>query len=486
MSTKLQATGHRPSVTLTLKCLSIGANALFAGGIFTLPLLSSPLASHLDLSQPQLTTIVLAGIIGQYPLAPFVGKVVDLYGPPVCSLVAAISYTLSFGGFAVEIATTFSNSAHSSLSSFRRLVFCSLFAGIGTVFSYYSSLFAASKTFPKYIGMASGASMALFGLSPLFLTMIASRYFTDEVGDLNAVRYMIFLAVFSGFVHLLGAFALNDIHWFRQLTRPRTLSECESECISETSALLARRPSSTLLRGASASGEGLPVKDSSFWLLCAFCFCTLGAAEMVFSNIGTIIFALPPKILPSSSLVASANSATAQQVQLLSISNTITRIITGCIVDFVSPAATSVDGVAIFLRKHVISRVFFLLCPSVLLSGTFLWAAIALKAQETAWALSLGVGVSYGAVFTVLPSIVSVIWGADNVGRNFGILMLATFTGTPVFSYIYAFVSQSHTTANGLCIGRGCWHLTFWICCGTSLASFLLSIMMWIRWKGRL
>ena len=67
---------HR--VKLTMTCISIAANAydflnpanslslltsgirLCAGGIFTFPLLSPALAEHLKLTQPQLTTIVLA------------------------------------------------------------------------------------------------------------------------------------------------------------------------------------------------------------------------------------------------------------------------------------------------------------------------------------------------------------------------------------------------------------------------------------------
>jgi len=57
------------------------------------------LAAHNKLSQPQLTTIVLSGMISQYPIASFVGYLVDRKGPEICSLIAAFLFALGFGGF---------------------------------------------------------------------------------------------------------------------------------------------------------------------------------------------------------------------------------------------------------------------------------------------------------------------------------------------------------------------------------------------------
>src|SRR6266478_9643153 len=67
--------------------------------------------------------------------------------------------------------------------------------------SYFSSIFAASKAFPQHPGAASGASMTFFGLSPLLLSLLASRYFTDPTTGLNVTHFMIFLAFASGITH---------------------------------------------------------------------------------------------------------------------------------------------------------------------------------------------------------------------------------------------------------------------------------------------
>jgi hypothetical protein len=104
---------------------------------------------------------------------------------------------------------------------------------------------------------------------------------------------------------------------------------------------------------------------------------------MVISNIGTIVLALPPK----APFPASLSSVTAQQVQLLSLSNTITRIFTGLVADFISPVAVPVRGMMTLPKKHLISRAFFLCGPSLLLALTFFWLSNMVKAREDVWVL---------------------------------------------------------------------------------------------------
>jgi hypothetical protein len=82
------------------------------------------------------------------------------------------------------------------------------------------------------------------------------------------------------------------------------------------------------------------------------------------------------------------------------------------------------------------------------------------------------------------PSIVSCVWGKKDSGRNFGLITYAPFFGTPLFSYLYAFVSAHNSVGGGVCIGVTCWSLTFWVCTGASLLSFVASILLGQRWKG--
>lgn len=77
----------------------------------------------------------LRGVIGQYPLSPIVGKVLDLYGYSTCSLMAAVCFSTSFTCSALVIARPPPGINYSSTSSFHRLTLSFLISGLGTVFS---------------------------------------------------------------------------------------------------------------------------------------------------------------------------------------------------------------------------------------------------------------------------------------------------------------------------------------------------------------
>lgn len=104
---------------------------------------------------------------------------------------------------------------------------------------------------------------------------------------------------------------------------------------------------------------------------------------MVISNIGTIVMALPPSSTGWLSFIA--GSPAAHQVKLLSISNTVSRIVVGPLADFVSPVATT--GEVVFPRKARISRFAFLSGSASLLSLIFLWMAVGVETRKQVWLL---------------------------------------------------------------------------------------------------
>lgn len=76
-------------------------------------------------------------MVGQYPFAAFVGKILDYYGAWVCSLISAFLFTVGFGLFANEISKT-PDTTQSSVSTFHNLVIFFFIGGLGTVFSCVS------------------------------------------------------------------------------------------------------------------------------------------------------------------------------------------------------------------------------------------------------------------------------------------------------------------------------------------------------------
>jgi len=193
---------------------------------------------------------------------------------------------------------------------------------------------------------------------------------------------------------------------------------------------------------------------------------------MVISNIGTIIMALPQSSTGRLSGQLIEGSPVADQVKILSISNTVSRIVFGPLADFVSP----VEDLS---RKPRINRFVFLSGSASLLSIIFLWMAVGVETRQQVWVLSFGTGIGYGVVFTVLPGIISSMWGMQNLARNFGIMMYAPFVGTPLFSYMYAFISESHyQKGESICYGRLCWQLTFRLSFVTSIIALLFSFIL--------
>ncbi|KAJ7774706.1 MFS general substrate transporter, partial [Mycena metata] len=441
---------------------------LCAGGVFTFPLLSPVLAERVKLTQPQLTSIVLAGMAGQYPCTPLVGKIVDSHGPWLCSLIASLLFSLAFGGFSYQVYQMIDPPMQPSQSSVYLLVLLFALAGFATVFAYFSSLFAATRSFPSHPGAASGTVMALFGLSPLFLSFLASTLFTDGADEsLDLVRFLVFLTALTGVVHLIGALNLRAA----PNNHPPATVPLQDDEVDETTALL------TDGSRKSRSGSSIDlVLDPYFWVFFLLLAVTLGPCEMIISNIGTIVLSLPS--------VDGSSGAAALQVKTLAISNTLTRLLVGPIADFVAPIVPF--ELQSPPKKHYISRAAFLVGPAVILALTFLWMELFVQSQADIWLLSLGTGIAYGATFTVLPSIISSVWGTQNAGRNFGFVVFAPLTGTTIFSYLYAFISAHHSPSEGLCRGPSCWQTTFWISAGFQVMAILGAVILWRGWKGML
>jgi hypothetical protein len=101
---------------------------------------------------------------------------------------------------------------------------------------------------------------------------------------------------------------------------------------------------------------------------------------MVISNIGTIIMALPQSSTGRLSGLSIDGSPAADQVKILSISNTVSRIVFGSLADFVSP-------VEVLSRKVRINRFVFLSGSASLLSLIFLWMAVGVETRQQVWLL---------------------------------------------------------------------------------------------------
>jgi hypothetical protein len=88
-----------------------------------------------------------SGMMGQYPFAAMIGKVVDKYGPWACSIIASCLFFAGFGLFAKEIISTPDDITVPSASTFHHLTIYFFIAGLGTAFSLVAHFLGVFDTY---------------------------------------------------------------------------------------------------------------------------------------------------------------------------------------------------------------------------------------------------------------------------------------------------------------------------------------------------
>jgi len=227
--------------------------------------------------------------------------------------------------------------------------------------------------------------------------------------------------------------------------------------------------------------------DPTMWFLAAGFFLVTGPGEAFINNLGTIIGTLYP---PPASAPPSNSAAT--HVSIVALTSTCARLITGTLTDLLAPtdashelsASTSSTSLT-QLKRFTLSRLVFLLASTLLLTLSFLFLASPLISTHPSLfpLISALAGTGYGAVFSLTPILISVVWGVQNFGTNWGIIAMMPAGGAAVWGAVYSIVYQAHVREGQvLCYGRGCYEETAWAMgvCG------VLAMGLWAwAWRGR-
>lgn len=355
---------------------------------------------------------------------------------------------------------------------------------MATAGSYFSAIIAATRSFPEqHAGLAIGVPCAVFGLSPLFLSTLAPLFTvspaqiepgaTGVTEELDPARWLLFLAIALGLVNLLGAVGLREIPWEdedgklavspglgsleRTETRPpgydsgfgsSSASLCEIDGLpTERSALLPPTPAVEPASVAETQSLRELLSSPPFWMFGAVLVLFAGPCEMVMASLGGVVESLLGvhanssgariPVLLLQALIASPTDGRSLalrrlHVQVISISNTLSRLLVGVLSDYFSYSASSSPSVltpnrwqrALGLsgQRPRISRLVFLGGATLMLSVVFLFSALTLDSPAGLWILSVTVGVAYGTVFTSAPAVVRSCWPVSAFGRNWGLL----------------------------------------------------------------
>jgi hypothetical protein len=101
--------------------------------------------------------------------------------------------------------------------------------------------------------------MALFGLSPLFFSCIASGLFTEPVEGLNAPHYLRFIAVGTGVVFLFGALVMR--------VPSSDIKDDRPEILDEQTRLLQDESRAASVPELHKDSIEVVLRDQTFWLL---------------------------------------------------------------------------------------------------------------------------------------------------------------------------------------------------------------------------
>lgn len=501
-------------------------NTLGAGSI-TAYSLYAPLFQHrLHYSQLQVNGISITAEIAMYLPVPIWGAMCDRYGPGIPSLLAGCFFGIGYLLAAFDYKSGPPPALGGTGWPYWVMVVAFVFIGMGTSLMYLSAVTTCAKNFGrgKYKGIALALPIACFGLSGMWQAQVGSKLLYETKGDgtkgdVNVHKFFLFLGIFLLATGIIGSFTLrivdeeeliedaveeleqsgflDESQYFHRLLAEReeqegygTLSESVVEEISrKADELKAKKAEDQRMKTWLLNAETRRfLGDRTMWWLAAGFLLVTGPGEAFINNLGTIIDTLyPPLSIPENGNPTSA----ATHVSIVAVMSTVARILTGTLTDILAPTssphqhrrgpnsiANSISSLPPPLptekKRLEISRVTFLIAFCILMSiGQVVLASgfIDLHAERF-WIVSASIGAGYGAAFSLTPIIVSVIWGVENFGTNWGICAMMPAIGATIWGLVYSGVYQwaadletvegADLVEDKLCYGVKCYAGTFW------------------------
>lgn len=514
--TRARRANRTKTFTRTVAFVASIVSALCAGSITTFSLYGHIFQERLRYTQLQVNGVAIGSSVAQYLPVPVLGYICDRYGTKPLSAIAATAFGIGYGLAALIYRNgdiknaagddTLGDGADWTYPLMIAAFFC---VGVGTCSMYLTAVATCAKNFSKgrHRGLALATPIACFGLSGMWISQVGSRLFHEGPGgDVDVFRYFVALAV------LLVAVGIAGMGTLRVVGEDDLIDEAIESL--ENSGLLEGGPRGHgygAIDGAEREEDDADdAKDKKNWVLNAetrsflsdqtmWCFALgfllmIGPGEAFINNMGTVIGTLYP---PAAEGIAVVPTSPATHVSIVGVASTVARLLTGTLTDLLGPAPQTqhvqVPGHPSPARRFSVSRVVFLLASGVILSaGLASLASGAIQGHgERFWVVSSLVGTGYGAVFSLAPIIIAVIWGVENFATNWGIVAMfpalgASFWGV-VYSAVYQAGAESSSVGDGgggeiFCYGHQCYAGTFWAMTGTVWVACLS--VLW-AWRGR-
>ncbi|CAG8712667.1 12664_t:CDS:2, partial [Acaulospora morrowiae] len=421
---------------------------------------STALADRLGFNSVQINTIGSAINYGTYLSGPISGYIVDNYGPRRTCFFSSFFIFTGYFCLAMTYGGVFPS------SSFLLCALYLLLAGMASSAAFNSSLVTVARNFVSNRGIAFGFPVALFGLSAFIFAQINNIIFTRDTYD-----FLIFLAIATGLSMLVGSLFLVAMPIEGELVVSAERTDRISETRSgpsfsnnegdlevdrtEDAPLIPKKRSLTYIQEPDIGGwELFNNRDALF--LCITLFLLGGTGLMYINNVGAIIKSLylnssensNPNVLNgfSEEMTQEIQRLQNLHVSLLSISSCFGRISAGIFSD-------------ITRNLYNIRRIIYIILSGIyLFIGHFL-AGFMVKSLGMLYPVTILVGLGFGTIFSIAPTITSEWFGSRRFGLNWGIMSMFPAFGGQLFNFIFGFNSDLH---QGKCSGDECYNKAFY------------------------
>ncbi|KAK8134334.1 hypothetical protein PG984_006346 [Apiospora sp. TS-2023a] len=507
--------------------------AAAAGTITVFSLYGPSFQSRLRFTQFEINGVASAMSLALYIPVPLIGYMCDRTGP---SSIALISAVLLGGGYGLAAGlyrrgdVALGGLGRKDPILFPFMVFAFVLIGAGTACVYVASVTTCAKNFSKgkYRGLMLVAPIATLGFSGVLVSQVASRILYEKNpdgsrGEFSVFYFFVFLSVCLTFVGLFGTFTLRIIDEDELINE--AVEELERSGLLEGSEIFRRRSTNISGYGIASAGEdpedgGLinPTKDDDedndalkktwllnsetrrflsdhtmWWFALGF-WLIIGPGEAFINNFGTVIGTL------HTPHISESITTPATHVSIIAATNTVARLVVGSLSDFASPKPESAHPQAGLYSSHTssaqkftVSRITLIITAGIIISlGTLILATGAIQEHgDRFWMVSSLIGAGYGGLFSLMPIIVTIIWGVENFGTNFGIVALFPAIGSTMWGLIYSAVYEAgantsspatHSEDDTFCYGAKCYAITFWAMTASIWVG--CGMILW-AWKGR-
>jgi len=363
---------------------------------------------------------------------------------------------------------------------------------------YLSAVTTCAKNFTKKRGLALALPIAAFGLSSLWMSQIANSVFycrDGSVGDsggrqVDITKLFIFFAVLLVAIGSFGGVALGvypDDHESDVVLHGEVeplLPESHPDHYGSVSPTPSQE--AEIQSGWLSPQQKAFLSDPTMWFFAAAVLLVMGPGEAFINNMGSIVHSINPADTKNS-LYAQYRADPAFHVSVIALTSTVARLFAGLLSDYIAPSVQPASTEPGHKKPMGISRMWLIFFFSgLMIAAHFLLASgFIQKNPSLFWIISSFLGTGYGAVFTLAPTVVSVVWGVEGFGFNWSFVITFTAGGATLFGLIYASIYDSEAqkqAGSETCWGLQCYSESFWIM-GSSV-SVAIAAWFW-AWRGR-